>query len=200
VSQLVVIKVGGSLLDWEPLPERLTAYLEQRCGAGRRLAVIVGGGRMAEGIRDLDRLHHLGALRAHELAVRALDLTAHVLAALVPGLEVVGDLAALCAVWSGVRIPVLLPGLFLAQADRRAAAPLPSSWDVTTDAIAARIATDLGASELALLKSAPLPPGTDRAAAARLGLVDRAFPMAACSLPSVTYRNLRDPNATAAPL
>ena len=58
----------------------------------------------------------------------------------------------------------------------------------------------LGAPELVLLKSAPLPPGIDRSGAARLGLVDPAFPVASRDLARVGYLNLRDPSATARPL
>ena len=70
----------------------------------------------------------------------------------------------------------------------------------TTDSIAARVADHLGAAELALLKSADLPPGTDRTSAARLGLVDPLFPLVARGLGCVTYRNLRDPSGAATPL
>ncbi len=65
---------------------------------------------------------------------------------------------------------------------------------------AARLADRLGAPELVLLKSAPLPTGANRAEAARLGLVDPAFPAASRNLPFVAYLNLRDPSATARPL
>jgi hypothetical protein len=71
---------------------------------------------------------------------------------------------------------------------------------VTSDSIAARLAVRLGAQELLLLKSAPLPPGADRAEAARLGLVDPAFPAVARPLRSVRYQHLRDPSASARPL
>ncbi len=66
---------------------------------------------------------------------------------------------------------------------------------MTSDTIAARVADRLGAVELVLLKSATLPPGTDRVAAARLGLVDPEFPRAAASILNVSYVNLRDPAA-----
>ncbi len=78
--------------------------------------------------------------------------------------------------------------------------PLPASWDVTSDTIAARVALDLKACELILIKSAPLPPGTDRRAAARLGLVDPVFPAFSRGLPRVTYRNLRGPDEPPEPL
>ena len=129
---------------------------------------------------------------AHHLALRSLDLTAHVLAALVPGLVVVDELAALARVWNEGSTPVLAPRRFLEESDPASPDPLPPSWDVTSDAIAARVAVHLGAAELLLLKSTPLPTGTDRRAAARLGLVDPCFPDAARRLIRVVYLNLRD--------
>ncbi len=191
----LVVKVGGSLLDWPPLGLRLGSYLRGR--QDERLVVIVGGGRAADLVRDLDAAHGLGDARAHHLALRALDLTAHALTALVSGLRVVERTEALTDVWQSGRIPVLAPRLLLDDDDREAPDPLDRSWDVTTDSIAARVAVRLGAAELALLKSASLPPGSDRQEAAQRGLVDPAFPEVAKPLERVTYLNLRDPEGSA---
>ena len=67
--------------------------------------------------------------------------------------------------------PILAPRRFL-DVDDRSPDPLPHAWTTTTDAIAARLAVRLGASELVLLKSASIPPGLDLEAASRIGLVD----------------------------
>jgi hypothetical protein len=162
--------------------------------------LIVGGGRAADLVRDLDRTHALGEERSHALALRALDLSAHLLAALSPGLVVVDDPAILPIAWDSRRIPLLPPRRFLETVDASSADPLPMSWRVTTDSIAARLAVHLAARELVLLKSAPLPIGTTRAAAARLGLVDPSFPAVARPLATVTYLNLRDPDGAPLPL
>ncbi len=194
MNERVVVKVGGSLLTWPGLRDGLAAYWQAR--RARRLVVIVGGGGAADLVRDLDRIHGLGEERSHHLALRALDLTARLLAGLMPGLEVVERPDDLASVWDAGRIPILSPRRFL-EDDADRPDPLPHTWDATTDSIAARVADHLGAAELALLKSAPLPPGTDRASAARLGLVDPLFPVVARGLGCVTYRNLRDPSGVA---
>lgn len=198
MSGPLVIKVGGSLLDWPPLPIRLGAYLRSR--QAERPVVIVGGGRAADLVRELDTTHGLGDIVSHDLALRALDLTAHVLAALVPGLDVVEDVKAFADVWRSGRIPLLAPRRFLDEDDRRAADPLPKSWDVTTDSIAARVAVRLAAGELVLLKSTSLPPGCDRHEAARRGLVDLTFPELSKTVECVTYVNLRHSETIAVPL
>jgi 5-(aminomethyl)-3-furanmethanol phosphate kinase len=194
VNERVVVKVGGSLLTWPGLREGLSAYWQSR--SDRQPVVIVGGGGAADFIRDLDRIHGLGEDRSHHLALRSLDLTARLVASLMPGLEVIERPDELASVWEAGRIPILAPRRFL-EADADRPDPLPHTWEATTDSIAARVAGRLGAAELTLLKSAHLPPGTDIAAAARLGLVDPLFPTVARGLRCVTYRNLRDPSGVA---
>jgi aspartokinase-like uncharacterized kinase len=188
----IVIKVGGSLFDWPELPGQLNAVLDSHRAAYQRLVLLPGGGPAANFIRAIDKKFILGDLSAHRLALRSLDLTAHVLAALVPGLEVVDDLASLDQVWRRLRIPVLAPRRFFDESEGEASDPLPASWNVTSDSIAARVAVHLGATELVLLKSASLPPDTDRRAAADLGLVDPFFPDVSRSLRCVRHVNLRD--------
>ncbi len=192
----MVVKVGGSLLDWPSLPARLADYLATR--RGDRLVLVVGGGRFADTLRDLDATHALGEARSHALALRVLDLTAWVVADLMPGLVVVDEIDDLESAWSSGLVPVLAPRRFL-DADERSGVFLPHAWSTTTDAIAARLASRIGAGELALLKSAPIPSGTDRDAAARLGLVDPEFPRASAGVPVVSYLWLRDPDGGLAP-
>ena len=192
----VVLKIGGSLLDWPELPARLSAYLARR--ADPRPTLIVGGGPVADLVRALDRLHDLGPESAHALALQALDFTARALESLLDDTVVVERSADLAAAWAAGRIPILAARTLLDELDKLG--PLPRTWDVTTDAIAARLADRLGAPELVLLKSASLPPGADRSEAARLGLVDPAFEVAARALRSITYVNLREPEPIARPL
>jgi aspartokinase-like uncharacterized kinase len=188
----VVIKVGGSLFDWPALPRRLGALLDERRLAHQHIVLLPGGGRAADFVRQIDHTFALGDLPAHRLAIRSLDLTAHVLATIVPGLDVIDDPGGLGGVWQQRRIPVLAPYRFLEEIDPDAHEPLPCSWDLTSDSIAARIAVHLAATELLLLKSAPLPLGTSRREAAELGLVDSLFPEVSHRLRQVIYLNLRD--------
>jgi aspartokinase-like uncharacterized kinase len=191
---IVVVKVGGSLLDWPELPKRLGRLLQPR--AGERLVLVPGGGRLVDVLRGLDEVHRLGEPACHALAIQALDLTARALAAIVPGLEVVETLAMLEPVWSQGRIPVLAPRRFLDEDDARPDA-LEHSWRVTSDSIAAQVAIRLEAAELVLLKSARVQDAGDRAMASARGLVDPAFPRVSTRLPRVVLVNLRDERAQA---
>ena len=140
----------------------------------------------------MDQIHGLGDLRAHRLAIGALDLTAELLAAIVPGSAVVHRPEALRSIWNLGKLPILSPGRFLEDHDDRGPDPLPASWDVTSDSIAARIAIHLNASRLILLKSRALPRGPDWPEAASLGLVDPMFPAVARRLGFVASVCLRD--------
>jgi aspartokinase-like uncharacterized kinase len=186
----LVVKVGGSLLTWPPLPGRLADLLHEH--RERRPILVVGGGPAADLVRDLDWVHNLGEPVAHALALRALDLTAHALAALLPVLLVVDRIEEIAPCQASGRIPTFAPRRFLDAEDIESPDPLPHSWSVTTDSIAARLAIRLDASGLLLLKSAPAPVPATRAEAARLGLVDPAFERIAASLGAVSYSNLRD--------
>jgi hypothetical protein len=175
-----VIKVGGSLLTWPELPARFAVFLTSGPGrdlcASKDIVLLAGGGPAADVVRSIDQIHGLGDLRAHRLAIAALDLTAKLLAAIVPGSAVVHRPEALRSIWNLGKLPILSPDRFLEDHDDRGLDPLPASWDVTSDTIAARIAVHLDASRLILLKSRALPRGTRLSNAASLGLVDPMFP------------------------
>jgi len=193
-GRIVVAKVGGSLLGWPPLPDRLSRFLSDR--SGDRVILIAGGGGAADWVRGFDRIHALGEEKAHHLAVRSLDLSAHALAAILPGSEVVSTLDALARCWRSGRTPILAPRLVLDADDQVSPTPLPRSWDATTDAISARIARIAGAHELVLLKSVGPPPGSTPEDMARLGVVDPLFPEESRGIPTIVVVNLRSIEAT----
>jgi len=123
----LVVKVGGSLF---PEAGRILGEL----GESRRpLLVVPGGGPFARTIRSLQ----IPDDPAHWMAILAMDLFGWYLAA--GGLPVTHELA----VPRGVGI--LLPYRVLRERD-----PLPHSWDVTSDTIAAWVAGELGLGLLVL--------------------------------------------------
>ena len=86
---------------------------------------------------------------AHWMAILAMDQYAHLLAERLPcGAVVRSALEAGRAIDRG-SLPVLAPSQWLREAD-----PLPHSWDVTSDSIAAWIAGMLRARRLVLVKPA----------------------------------------------
>jgi len=140
------VKVGGGILkEVETFDAVLLAL---RAGAqSRRLLVVPGGGPFADAVRDVDRRLGLSDSAAHWMAVLAMDQHAHLIAARLAGAVLVAEPREIAAALEAHGIPVLAPSRWL-----RAADPLPHSWDVTSDSIAAWVAGRVGARALVLVK------------------------------------------------
>ena len=147
----IVLKVGGALLR-DPAALRRTMAEISRAPRKGRLLIVPGGGLFADAVRDLDRRLSLTADAAHWMAVLAMDQYAHVLAGLIDDSVRVHDHDEIAAVVQTGHIAVLAPYRWLYRAD-----PLPHSWDVTSDSIAAWIAIALRAPHLLLLKPVVAP-------------------------------------------
>lgn len=143
-----VVKIGGGLLGkagaFELVIEALTAF-----APGRRLAVVPGGGPFADAVRQMFRRMQIGEDAAHWMAVLGMDQYAHALAARIPNAVLVDAADAIAAATKAGRLPVIAPYRWLRGAD-----PLPHSWDVTSDSIAAWIAGALRARRIVLIKPA----------------------------------------------
>ncbi|HUY90913.1 MAG TPA: hypothetical protein VMV10_19410 [Pirellulales bacterium] len=186
-----VVKLGGSLLDLADLAPRLRDWLARQRACSTVL--VAGGGRMADVVRDADRLHRLGETASHWLCIRVMTINAELLAALLPEASLCRSLAD----WRSPKVDeasclVLDPWLFLHEEEPQVTGQtLPESWQVTSDSIAARFAAAIGAAELVLLKSA-LPEATwTLADAAAAGYVDEFLPRLADATPQIRCVNLR---------
>jgi aspartokinase-like uncharacterized kinase len=173
-----VVKLGGSLLDWSELIARLRAWLADQSPAVHVL--IVGGGALVDKLRELDAVNAFAAETSHHLAIRAMSVTAGAVAEQLPEATLVDAIEQL-DLHDSKTLQILDAEQFLSQQHGTSEA-LPASWDVTSDSIAARVATALGAEELVLLKSC-LPDGpADLESLAHSGYADAYFPRAAQSL------------------
>jgi aspartokinase-like uncharacterized kinase len=114
----------------------------------RRLVVVPGGGPFADAVREVDRRLALSDDAAHWMALLAMDQYACLIASKLDGGVVVETPAEISAI-DAARVPVVAPSRWLRQAD-----PLPHSWTVTSDSIAAWMAGALGAARLVLVKPA----------------------------------------------
>ena len=143
-----VLKIGGGLLSragaFELTIEAVTAFRQ-----GRRLVVVPGGGPFAEAVREMFKRAKIGEDAAHWMAVLGMDQYAHALAARIPDTVLVDGAGGVAAALQAGDLPVLAPYRWL-----RAADPLPHSWDVTSDSIAAWFAGALGARRIVLIKPA----------------------------------------------
>jgi probable H4MPT-linked C1 transfer pathway protein len=159
VPTIVVVKVGGALLSY---PSHLETVLRQIDDAtALRLLVVPGGGPFADAVREVDAAAGLSNSAVHWMAILGMDQYAHLIASRLSRAVLVEDVTGIHQALGSARVPVLAPSRWLRQVD-----PLPHSWDVTSDSIAAWVAGASGAAHLVLIK----PPG-----ARGNGLVDPHF-------------------------
>lgn len=170
---LLVAKLGGSLLMRPGWPEELALLV---AGLQRPLLVIVGGGAVVEGLRAIDAASGQPPSLMHRLAIEAMRLTAAIVAEslalpVVTTTDEAHDAAILdMATWLTIQ-PV----------------PLPEGWTVTSDSLAAAVASTVDA-DLLLIKSVPPPGATvDLQALSVAGWVDAAFPTAAHGVAGIEW-------------
>jgi aspartokinase-like uncharacterized kinase len=169
---VVAVKVGGSLYNLPDLGLRLRQWLTML--AMPQAVFVPGGGTTADLVRGWDQCHSLGEEKSHWLALAALSLNARFLAAVFTKAKVVEGLAGCISAWRNEQVPVLDPFTLLC-ADEGRDGCLPHSWSVTSDSVAARMTSILGARRLILLKSISIPPGMTWIEAGRAGFVDPCF-------------------------
>jgi|APCry1669189204_1035204.scaffolds.fasta_scaffold19738_1 5-(aminomethyl)-3-furanmethanol phosphate kinase len=125
----LLVKLGGSL------HHQIPDIVPLLCKSERQLMVVPGGGLFADTVRQ----ERVDDDAAHWMAIAAMEQYAWVIAS--RGMRTT-DLLAVPETTA-----VFLPYISMRQRD-----PLPHSWDVTSDTIAAWIAAELGI-ELLILKS-----------------------------------------------
>ena len=140
-----VLKVGGSLSRGQNLAALCQTI--GRLGSRYRLLLVPGGGDFADTVRDHYRRYHLSETTAHRMALLAMDQYGWLLSDLIPDSETVRDVLAAREAAANGRVSILLAATLLIEAD-----PLPHSWQVTSDSIAAWIAGLVGAVRCVLLK------------------------------------------------
>jgi probable H4MPT-linked C1 transfer pathway protein len=155
-----LVKLGGSLLA-HPDEWRAAVAAIDAAAASQAIVIIPGGGPFADAVRGVDARVGLSNETAHWMAIAGMDQHAEMIAAAGSRLaRVVDETGARAALGSG-QGAVIAPLRWLRSAD-----PLPHSWDVTSDSIAAWFAAAFGAARLLLVK----PGGADGP-----DLVDRYF-------------------------
>ena len=141
-----VVKLGGGVLAHLEYFDAVRAAIGA-AARERRLLVVPGGGPLADAVRELDNRLQLSDDAAHWMAILAMDQYAHLVATRLTGGVIVEEPGDIASALAAGRVPVLAPSRWL-----RAADPLPHTWSVTSDSIAAWAAGQVGASQLVLVK------------------------------------------------
>ena len=174
---MMVVKVGGSLFDHPELAATLAVWLKIQ--AETKILLVAGGGRFADAVREMDRIHKLGEDASHWAALASLAAPAAVLKAILMPYNLTKSLE-------------FIDCLAFARSDDDNPLSLPHSWRVTTDSLAARIAMVHGCQRLVLLKSINITEGTSWEVAAKSGWVDEYFPtIAKCATFPIETVNFR---------
>ena len=139
-----VLKVGGSLAED---PASLTRLCQQLSALAKayRIAVVPGGGELADIVRKFDKVYGLSNTVAHKMAILAMDQYGFFLSDITPNSYVSYSLEEISnsEKWA---LPIFLPSKLMFRED-----PLEHSWDVTSDTITAYIAGLLHADKLLLV-------------------------------------------------
>lgn len=192
-----VVKVGGSLLQWDSLRKGLTDWFASQAPAVD--VVIVGGGRWVDAVRDCDQRYQLGDSVSHTMSLKAMTLTAYLVSKLLENADFVQSPQRLRELIRRKCIDRKLvfasESLFASNGCRNDPQLwIPENWSATSDSIAARVAEWLNANELVLLKS--VCPSSGRVTtAASSGYVDEFFPTASRDLATIRFVNLRQPKS-----
>lgn len=180
-----IIKLGGSLFNLPGLADHLLKFLAFHDFESP--LILPGGGRFADVIRNLDQTHSLDVKHSHELGIKTLALSAQFVAGLSPKFRLIFPTSTNCEIDNSTVYSVVDPTEFVLNYS-----PLPPTWDVTSDSIAAWLTSLHPQSNLVLLKSVRLPNDLSLCRSAELNLVDAEFPKAAAKLQKISWCNFRD--------
>ncbi len=184
-----IIKVGGSLFDSPDLGSRLESFLQTHQFPNPVLISV--GAVFADVIRRLDRIHQLEDSVSHLLGTNTLNLSSRFVASLSDKLVQTSCPVQVSTLREQEHVPVFDASEFTLEHSL-----LPSSWDVTSDSIAAWLCSLHPESQLVLLKSRRAPLPLTFFDAAQNGLVDLHFPNVASDLDTIYWCNFRDDSPT----
>src|SRR5882757_8210700 len=138
-----VVKLGGS----HAFSEHLASWVAAIAGCAGDVVVVPGGGPFADAVRDAQSKIGFDDDAAHHMALLAMEQYGCALVSLNGALVLADSLDAIQCALDEERVPVWTPTrMALAAKD------IPSSWNVTSDSLAAWLAGKVGARQLILVK------------------------------------------------
>lgn len=162
-----VVKLGGSLHGDPRLATWLRTLVDH---GGGRVVVVPGGGAFADAVRDAQVRFGFDDLTAHNMAVLAMAQSAHLLRALEPRLVLAVSDGEIGATLREGRVALWMPYTALRETFDET-----TTWDVTSDSLALRLAVSLHAERLTVVKACAVEPGVSLDTLSARKVVDRCF-------------------------
>ncbi|ACC75002.1 aspartate kinase [Paraburkholderia phymatum] len=162
-----VVKIGGSMSRDPLLEEWLTDLVDF---GGGRVVIVPGGGDFAEQAREHQDIWRFDDVAAHNMAVLAMAQCALMMHGISRRLVIAATDAQIRAALHAGRVAVWAPLDLLYQEPNRL-----TSWDVTSDSLAAWLANRLNAERLLIVKSCEIERDRSIDEYAALGIVDRSL-------------------------
>jgi len=162
-----IVKIGGSLAG-DP---SLGHWLSMLSMHGGHVAIVPGGGPFAEQVRKAQAAWRFDDRVAHNMAVLAMAQFGMLMQGMCDALVTTDSASDVAEAARSQRVPIWLPFDML-----RSRPDALTTWDATSDTLAAWLADRVGAQRLVLVKSCALPHDASPDACAEAGIVDRCFP------------------------
>jgi aspartokinase-like uncharacterized kinase len=158
-----VVKLGGSLLSASTLP----ACLAQAMTMPGRVVIVAGGGVFADLVRSEQLRWQFDNVAAHRMAILAMQQMAVLCQRLQPALTAFNHVADFS---DSAEKSIWMPDW--GELDQ---AKVHASWDITSDSLAAWLASRLNAARLLLIKAGDVDQSASLAQLQQQGLLDPAF-------------------------
>ena len=137
-----VIKLGGS---WLSNPELKNLIKLLQCRSKNITTLVVGGGLFADSVRKAQTHLHFDESLAHNLALKATEFYANIIANICDNVELISNLDNLS---KNKNLKIWTPYRYLKQKNF-----LEKNWNSTSDSISCWLADHIGAVGLILIKS-----------------------------------------------
>ncbi len=165
---MIVVKLGGSLSRSDALINCLSSV--QKKFQGRAVVIVPGGGAFADQVRLAQQRWQFDDKTAHSMAILAMQQMALLINGLKSDFTIVHSVADIRKQLHQQKIIIWSPNIV--ELDN---AGIQASWDITSDSLAAWLASTLSATELILVKSAKIDPGHSLVELAKQDIVDKGF-------------------------
>ncbi len=165
---MIVIKLGGSLATSGKLYLCLNKIANDY--QGKAIIIVPGGGAFADQVRSAQQQWQFDDRTAHQMAILAMQQIALLIKGLKPSFTLITSITELSNQIGQQGIVIWSPDVVeLDMAD------IPSSWDITSDSLAAWLAKTLAADELILVKSGSIDANFDVLKLVQEQVVDVSF-------------------------